>query len=114
MLAAQPGVSTRLTITLAAQPGAPKPDDLSRDPARFLFLGSRPGLLKGGSGGPPDHPEETGETPVPPHPAANLVENSKTAVLAKPDGMIVFVGPDGAPIELDGTCTAAKVTAGQN
>jgi hypothetical protein len=40
------------------------------------------------------------------------------AVLAKPDGQIVFIGPDGsqvgAPIGLDGTYTAVKVTAGLN
>lgn len=40
------------------------------------------------------------------------------AVLAKPEGQIVFMGPDGsqvsAPIGLDGTYTAAKVTAGLN
>jgi hypothetical protein len=40
------------------------------------------------------------------------------AALAKPDGLIVFVGPDGsqvaAPIGPDGTYTATKVTAGLN
>jgi hypothetical protein len=40
------------------------------------------------------------------------------APLAKPNGQIVFVGPEGtqvaAPIELDGTYKAAKVPAGLN
>jgi hypothetical protein len=40
------------------------------------------------------------------------------AVLAKPDGHIVFIGPDGnqveAPIGTDGTYTAPKVTSGSN
>jgi hypothetical protein len=40
------------------------------------------------------------------------------AALAKPDGHIVFIGPDGsqveAPIGADGTYTAPKVTGGAN